>query len=120
MALDRKVLAERPEAGEKRLGAREPAKAPHAPLPFTGGLMAVLGTVVHPRAGFHEDMPDLRKARDGGLGCRVAAQLVGHDLAGHLRAGGQHALEEALGCPLVAALLYKDVDLGAMLITGAP
>src|SRR4030095_14300585 len=60
------------------------------------------------------------KLRNHGLGGRVAAQSVGDDLAWCLRAGGEHALEEALRCDLVAAFLQKDIELGAMLIDGAP
>ena len=74
--------------------------------------MTVLGAVVHAGTGLHEHVPHVRKLRDLGLGGRVAAQLVGDDLARSLWAGGEHALEEALRGRLVAALLQKDVELG--------
>jgi len=82
--------------------------------------MLVLGAVVYAGAGLDEHMPDNRQLRDLGLGDQVAARLVFDDLAGILRASGEHALEEAFRGRLVAALLQKDVEFGAMLIEGAP
>jgi len=120
VAFECEVLADGPEAGEKSLGPLWPAKSSHAPLAFTGGLMAVLGTVVHAGTGLHEHVPHVRKLRDLGLRCRVAAQSVGDDLAWCLWAGGKHALKEALCCALVAASLDQNVEFGAMLIDGTP
>src|SRR5689334_3345198 len=116
MAFKREVLAERTEAAEKGLRAFGPAKTSHAPLALTGGLMAVLGVVVHPSTGLYEHVAHARKLWDLGLGGRIAAQLPGDDPAWNLRADSEHALEEAFGCDLVAAFLHKNVELSAVLI----
>ena len=81
MTLEREVLADGTEAREESLRALGPAKTSHASLAFTGGLMAVLRAVVHPSAGLHEQVADVRKLRDLGLRGRIATQLVGDDLA---------------------------------------
>ena len=120
MALEGEVLADGSEVAEKGLGALRPAKASHAALALTGRLMAVLGAIVDSGTGLHEYVPHVRKLRDLGLGGWIAAQLVGHDLARSFWTSGQHALEEAFRCELVAPLLQKDIELGAMLIDGAP
>ena len=120
MAREREVLADGTEAREKRLRALRQAKASHAPLALTGGLMAVFGAIVHAGTGLHEHVPHVRKLQDLGFRGWTAAQLVGNDLAWCLRAGGEHALEEAFGCDLVAAFLQKNVEFSAMLIDGAP
>jgi hypothetical protein len=101
MALEGEVLADGTEAREKGLRALRSAKSSHAPLALMGGLMAILGAVVHARTGLHEHVLDGRKLRDLGFRGWIAAQLVGDDLAWSLWAGGQHALEEAFRCELV-------------------
>jgi len=65
-------------------------------------------------------VPDGRKLRDLCFRGWVAAHLVGDDLARSLGADGEHALEEAFRCDLVASLLHQDVRFGAMPIDGAP
>ena len=73
MAFEREVLADGTEAREKRLRALRPAKSSHAPLAFTGSLMAVLGAVVHARTSLHEHMPPhVRELQDLGLRGRLA------------------------------------------------
>jgi hypothetical protein len=50
------VLANGPEAGEKRLGAPRVAKSVHLSLTPARGLMAVFRAVIYPCASLHEDM----------------------------------------------------------------
>lgn len=118
MPLQGEMLTDRPEAREEGLGAFRVAESAHAPLAFTGGLMAVLGPIVHAGGGLHEHMFDTRELWNLVLCGRVAAQLGGDDLA-RCQAGAQHPLEEALGLSFVAPLLQQDVQLGAMLVDGA-
>ena len=61
-------------------------------------------------AGLHEHVPHVRKLWDLGFCGQIAAQSVGGDLAGNLRASREHALEEAFRGRLVAALLHKASD----------
>src|SRR5260370_13765809 len=119
MPLEREMLPYRPEAGEKFLSAFRVAKATHAPLAFACRLMAVLRAVVEPSRSFDEHVLHLRKLRDLGFCRRIAAQLIGDDLARH-RARPQHTLEEALGGRLVAPLLHQDVEFDAMLVDRTP
>jgi hypothetical protein len=58
-------------------------KATHATLAFARRLMAVLGPVIEPGGRFDKHMLHLRTLRDLGLARRVAAQLIGDDLARH-------------------------------------
>jgi len=50
------VLANEPEAGEKRLGASQIKKCLHLSLTPARGLMAVFRAVIYPCASLHEDM----------------------------------------------------------------
>src|SRR5882757_5822569 len=113
------MLPDRPEAREKFLCAFRVAKATHATLAFAGRLVAVLGPVIEPGGSFDEHVLHVRKLWDLSLGCRVAAQLIGDDLARN-RARAQHTLEEAFGGGLVAPLLHQDVEFGAMLVDRTP
>ena len=105
MSLEREVLADQTKARQESLRAFRIAEAPHASLAFAGWLMTVFGPVIDPRAGFNEDVPDVNQFRNLGFRRRIAAQLIGHDLARYLRARDKHALEKPLRCSLVAALL---------------
>jgi len=58
MPLEGKVLADRTEAGEQCLGAIGIAKSAHAPLAFSGRLMAVLSAVVDACSRLDEDTSD--------------------------------------------------------------
>lgn len=86
MPLQRKVLPNRTKAGQECLSAFRITEAAHAALAFSRRLMAILGTVIHPRAGLDEDVFDAGKF--GYLGFRrwMAAELVSHNLARRLRA----------------------------------
>ena len=96
------------------------AKATHAPLALACRLVAVLGTVVQPRCRFDKHVFRVRKFRDFGLRRRLARESVGHYVVGHFGTRGQRALEKPLGCNLVAALLQRNIKLGAMLIDRPP
>jgi hypothetical protein len=61
--------------------ALRPATSSHARLALTGGLMAVLGTVVHARIGTQEHLLVGRELRDLGLCGRIAEQLAGDNPA---------------------------------------
>ena len=87
-----------------------------APFAFPGGLMTIFSTVVQASTGFDEHMLNVRQLGDLRLGSWVATQLVGDDLARHLRTSHQYAFEESLR-RLVAAFLKQNVELGAMLST---
>jgi len=100
--------------------ALRPAKSSHAPLALTGGLMAVLGTIVHARIGLHERVPDGRKLRHLGLRGWIAVQLVRDDLAWSLPAGGQHALEEAFRCKLIAHPFLESIICMLLCFAGGP
>ncbi len=115
MPLEREVLPDRPEAREKFLCAFRVAKAAHATLAFARWLVAVLCAVVHSGGRFDEHVLHVRKFRDLRFCRRIAAQLIGDDLARH-RARTQHTLEEAFGGGLVAPLLHQDVEFGAVLV----
>ena len=124
MPLERELLPDRPEARKKFLCAFWVAKAAHAPkevplgdatLAFARRLVAVLCAVVQSGCSFDEHVLHVRKFRDLGFCRRIAAQLIGDDLARH-RARTQHTLEEAFGGGLVAPLLHQDVEFGAVLV----
>ncbi|AOX47853.1 hypothetical protein AB870_26500 (plasmid) [Pandoraea faecigallinarum] len=66
--------------------------------------MAVLRAIVDPSRCFDEHMLHIGQRRDVGFSRRIAAQLIGHDLAWH-RVRAQHVLEEPFGGCLVAPLL---------------
>src|SRR5882762_2660535 len=119
MPLKREMLPDRPEAREKCLCAFRVSKAAHSPLAFARRLMAVLCAVVQPSCSFDEHVLYVRKLRDLGFCRRIAAQLIGDDLARY-RARTQHALEEAYRGGLVAPLLHQDVEFGAMLVDRTP
>jgi hypothetical protein len=57
------------------------AKAAHLAFSPAGRLIAVLGTVVHACSGFDENVLYLSELGNVSLRRRIAAQLVGHDLA---------------------------------------
>jgi len=102
MSLERKVLPDRAEARQEHLGAFRIAKTTHAALALSRRLMAVFSTLVDPGTGFDEDVLDVDQLGDLSLCCRIAAQLVGHDLARCLGTSGKHALEKPLGCGFAA------------------
>src|ERR1700712_399113 len=119
MPLEREMLPDRPEAREKFLCAFRVAKASHATLAFARRSMAVLCSVVQSGRRFDEHVLHVRKFRDLGFCRRIAAQLIGDDLARN-RARTQHTLEEAFGSGFVAPLLPQDVEFGAMLVDRTP
>jgi len=82
--------------------------------------MAVFSTIVDSGIGLDEDMLDVEQLRDLGLCHRIAAQLVGHDLARRLGASSQHSPEKPFGSRLVATLLQQNIELDAMLIDCSP
>lgn len=90
MSLEGEVLPDWAEAREECLRAFAIARPTHAALTFTCGLVAVLGPIIQACSGFDEHVFDVRQFRDVGLGGRVAAQLVGDDLARH-GTGTKHA-----------------------------
>lgn len=83
MSLKREVLPDRPEARQERLSPFGRAETAHAPLTFTRRLMAILGPIVHAGCCLDEYMFDVRQFGDVGLRRRVAAKLIGDDLARH-------------------------------------
>src|ERR1700688_4612590 len=113
MPLEREMLPDRPEAREKFLCAFRVAKAAHAPkevplgdatLAFARWLVAVLCAVVQSGGRFDEHVLHVRKFRDLRFCRRIAAQLIGDDLARY-RAQAQHTLEETFRRGFVAPLL---------------
>ena len=119
MPLECEMLPDRSQAREKFLCAFRIAKAAHASLAFARRLVAVLCTVVQSSCGFDEYVLHVRELRDLGFCRRIAALLIGNDLAWH-RVRAQHTLEEAFGGGLVSPLLHQDVELGAMLVHRTP
>jgi hypothetical protein len=119
MPLEREMLLDRPEAREKFLCTFRDAKAAHATLAFAGRLVAVLCAVIQSGCSFDEHVPHVRTFSDLGFCRRIAAKLIGDDLARH-RTRAQHTLEEALGGGLVAPLLHGDVEFRAMLVHRTP
>src|SRR5476651_390191 len=119
MPLECEMLPDRSQAREKFLCAFRIAKAAHASLAFARRLVAVLCAVVQSSCGFDEYVLHVRELRDLGFCRRIAAQLIGNDLAWH-RVRAQHTLEEAFGGGLVSPLLHQDVELGAMLVHRTP
>ena len=113
------MLPDRSEAREKFLCAFRVAKAAHASLTFARRLVAVLGSVVQSGCSFDEDMLHVSKFWDLGFCRRIAAQLIGDDLA-RRRAQTQYTLEEAFGSGWVAPFLQQDVEFGAMLVDRTP
>src|SRR3977135_4359953 len=109
MPLEREMLPDRPVAREKFLCAFRVAKAAHSTLALAGRVVAVLRAVVQPAGRSDEQVLHVRKLRDLGFCRRVAAQLIGDDLARH-RARTQHTFEETFGGGLVAPLLYQNVE----------
>src|SRR5258708_26001435 len=73
------VLPDQTETGEKCLRAFGAAKAAHLPFVSAGGLVAILGAVVHARSRLDEYMLHVRKFTDPGLCRRITAQPVGDD-----------------------------------------
>jgi hypothetical protein len=110
------MLPDRSEARQKSLRAFGITKTTQAALAFTCRLLAVFSAVVNPGTGFDEDVLDVDQFWDLGLCRRIAAQLVGHDLARCLGTSGKNALEKPLGCRLVPAFLQQDIELYAALI----
>jgi len=102
------------------LSAFRVAEATHPALAFSRRLMAIFGTVVDPSTGFDENVSDVCQFGNFCLRRRVAAQPVGDDLARHFGTRRQHALEKPLGRRLVAPLLQKNIEFGAVLIDCAP
>jgi hypothetical protein len=64
-------------------------------------------------------MLQVEQFRNVGFRRRIAAQLIGDDLAGH-QVRTQHTLEETFGCGFVAPLLQQDVGFGTVLVDRAP
>src|ERR1700744_5224797 len=93
MPLEREMLPDRPEAREEFLCAFSVTKATRATLAFASRLVAVFCAVVQSGSRFDEIVLYVRKFRDPGFCRRIAAQLIGDDLARH-RAAAQHMLEE--------------------------
>jgi hypothetical protein len=81
MPLEHEVLPDRPEAREKFLYAFSIAKAAHATLAFARWLVAVLGAVVQSGGRFDEHVLHFCRLRDLRFCRRIAAQLIGDDLA---------------------------------------
>ena len=119
MTLEREVLPDRAEARHEGLSPVRLAEAVHSSLTFARRLMAILGPIVHASCGLDEHVFDVRQFGDIGFRCRVAAKLIGDDLARH-RARTKHVFEEPFGSSLVPAFLHQDVQFGAMLISSAP
>src|SRR5260370_41273653 len=119
MPLEREMLPDQAEDREKLLWAFRGAKAKHATLVFAGRLVTVFCTIVEPGCSFDEHVLHAQQLRDLGFCRRIAAQLIGDDLAWHWTRA-QHTLEEAFGRGLVAPLLYQDVEFGAMLVHRTP
>ncbi len=81
--------------------------------------MAVLCTVVDTGRSLDEHVLHVDQFRDVGFRRRIAAQLIGDDLAWH-RVRAQHTLEETFGGGLVAPLLQQDVEFDAVLVDCTP
>jgi len=69
--------------------------------------MALLGPIIHASCGLDEHVFDVRQFGDIGFRCRVAAKLIGDDLARH-RARTKHVFEESFGSSLVPVFLHQD------------
>ena len=106
MPLEREVLPDRPEPREKFLCAFQVAEAAHATLAFSRRLVAVLCTAVQTGGRFDEHVLNVCKFWDLRFCRRIAAQLIGDDLARY-RARAQHTLEETFGRGFVALLFSK-------------
>lgn len=119
MPLEREMLPDWSEAREKSLCVFRVAKAAHATLAFARRLVAVLCAVVQSGCRFDEYVLHVRQFQYLSFCRRIAAQLIGDDLARH-RARPQHTLEEAFGGGLVAPLLHQDVEFDAVLVDRAP
>lgn len=118
------VVSVRNAAGSDRslpegLRALRVAEAAHEPLALPCGLMAVLCSVVDTGRSLDGHMLHVEQFRDIGFRRRIAAQLIGDDLAWH-RVGAQHTLEETLGGGLVAPLLQQDIEFDAVLVDCTP
>ncbi len=120
MSLEGKVLSDRAEVRQESLSALGQAEAPHTPFAFPGWLMTILGAVVDAGTGFDEDVFDVCQFGNFGLRGRIAAQLIGDNPSWRVGTGGQHAVEEALCCGLVAMFLQQDVEFGAVLVDCPP
>lgn len=81
MSLECEVPPDGAKARWERLRALQGVKAAHAPLPFAGRLVTVLCPIVQPGGGFNEHVFDVRQRRDLAFRRRIAAQLIGDDLA---------------------------------------
>ncbi|KVV21053.1 hypothetical protein WK79_18630 [Burkholderia ubonensis] len=119
MSFQCEMLPDRTEARQEGLRALRVAKASHAPLALPCGLMAVLCSVVDTGRSLDEHMLHVEQLRDIGFRHRIAAQLIGDDLAWH-RVRAQHTLEETFGGGLVAPLLQQDIEFDAMLVDCTP
>src|SRR5436309_2700470 len=104
-----------PKGREKALRLSGRLEASHTPLSFSRRLVRVLCSVVETCMLFM-----LHRRQDLGLGCRVAAQLVGdnhpRDVTKHL----QQFAEELLRSLLVTPRLDEDVEHIAVLVDGPP
>ena len=81
MSFQSEVLTDRTETRQESLCALRVAKASHTPLALPRGLMAVLCTIVDTGRSLDEHMLHVCQFRDVGFRCRIAAQLIGNDLA---------------------------------------
>ena len=107
MPLEREMLPDQSEARQKCLCAFRVTKAAHATLAFACRLVAVFSSVVQSGCRFDKHVLHARQFWNLSFGRRIAAQLIGDDLARH-RARAQHTLEEAFGSGLVAPLLQME------------
>src|SRR5579864_9321133 len=98
MAVQCEVLPDQSEARRESLRAFGIAEATHASLALARRLMTVFSPVIDPRAGIDEDVLHVSQFGNLGFRRRIAAQLVGHDLARCLSTRGKHALEKPLRC----------------------
>ena len=120
MSLQCEVLPDRSEARQERLRAFRDPEASHTALAFTRGLMTIFGAIVYSGTGFDEDVFHVCQFRYLGFRGRIAAKLIGHDLARPFGTSGEHTLEKSLGCCLVATLLQQDIEFGTVLINRSP
>src|SRR4051812_13269627 len=100
---------------EEALGLAGRLEALHLPLPSSGRLVRILGSVIQALVP-----PVLDRGHDLTLGCAVAGQLVrDHDTRGPALLFQQLA-EQALGSLLVAPALDENVEHKSILVDGPP
>src|SRR6266849_4150948 len=104
-----------PKGREKTLRLSRRLEALYTPLSFSRWLVRVLCSVVEPCTQFM-----LHRRQDLGLGCGVAAQLVGDNHPGDVLKHLQQFAEELLRSPLVTPRLDEDVEHLAVLVDGPP